>query len=75
MSTACALPQPIREFDRRPRLTSRLSTYAFSITASSIVSKFGLQIKKLFRNEVGTALLVVQRRNNTLLIALILFRS
>jgi len=63
LRTAHPLSQPNREFGHRPRLTSRLSTYAVSVAASSLVSKFGFQIKtvkKLLRNEVRAAFSVIQ---------------
>lgn len=63
LHTAHPLSQPSREFYRRPRLTSRLSTYALSVAASSLVSKFGLQIKafkNLLRNEVRATFLDIK---------------
>ena len=64
LRTAHPLSQPNRELSLEPRLTSRLSTYAVSVATSSLVSKFGLQIKtlkNLLRNEVRTAFSVIRR--------------
>jgi len=63
LHTAHPLSQPSRELGFSPRLTSRLSTYAVSVATSSLVSKFGVQIKtfkNLFRNEVRVVFSVVR---------------
>lgn len=71
LRTPHPLPQPGRDFGSKPRHTSRLSTYALSVAASSFVSKFGSHIKtfkNLLRNEVRAVFLATRRKNDASLI-------